>query len=521
MRTIRRRSKVDASELARLLTPRDDIVGELEDGDQAFRLGDGPFTHYRRQLQVVSPAEVTKDELVDAASQDVEVEVEETIEYRLPSGTWPFPVATLIAGALRRRPADGKLPLWAPPQRPDAQGMTVLMLLATLALVVGYHGTLLGQTMTFIADEFNVSNTMQGWALGLARIGGLLAVVLGALADRSGRRRVLTICLLGCIGSTALGAVTPNLAGLIGTQMVNRGTWAAAVALLGVIAAEEMPAGARAYALGILTMCTALGAGLALAILPVADQGTQAWRVLYAAPLLMIPLVLRYGRLLPETRRYARPHESVRLNTHMTYLILICAAMFLLNMFIGPAPQFRNEFLRDERGFSAGDLSLFAVLTAIPGALGILLGGRLAETAGRRAVASISAVAGAVLVALSFTLAGPSMWLAATVGTMSLAALAPSFTVYNSELFPTSLRGQATGIASMVAMAGSVVGLGAAGQMSDWFGSFGPAMGVIALGPVLMALLVWFRYPETKLRELEDLNPEDRLADGSRFTPPL
>jgi hypothetical protein len=46
--------------------------------------------------------------------------------------------------------------------------------------------------------------------------------------------------------------------------------------------------------------------------------------------------------------------------------------------------------------------------------------------------------------------------------------------------------------------------------MSDAFGRIGPGMAILAMGPLLLALLVLTAFPETAQRELEDLNPEDR-----------
>jgi hypothetical protein len=62
----------------------------------------------------------------------------------------------------------------------------------------------------------------------------------------------------------------------------------------------------------------------------------------------------------------------------------------------------------------------------------------------------------------------------------------------------------------LVALAGSVAGLLAVGGLSDQFGSIGPAMAIVGVGPVLLAFLVALAFPETARRELEDLNPEDR-----------
>jgi putative MFS transporter len=168
-------------------------------------------------------------------------------------------------------------------------------------------------------------------------------------------------------------------------------------------------------------------------------------------------------------------------------------------------------------------VSLFVLVTSTPGGIGIVAGGRLADTRGRRVVGATAAAVGTVLLAASFTLAGAGMWVATTLGTIFMAALEPTVRVYGPELFPTSLRGRATGILSTTAMAGSVVGLLAAGALADGLGSFGRAMGLLAIAPLGTAVLVLLLFPETARRELEDINPEDRLPgdDGFGVPPPV
>ena len=93
--------------------------------------------------------------------------------------------------ALLRRPPPGHTPWWSPPEAPDRRGSTALGTLCYLALVFGFIGTLLTQTITFAADEFDASKTDQSAVLSLVRIGVLGALVVTSLADRRGRRRVL------------------------------------------------------------------------------------------------------------------------------------------------------------------------------------------------------------------------------------------------------------------------------------------------------------------------------------------
>jgi MFS family permease len=91
------------------------------------------------------------------------------------------------------------------------------------------------------------------------------------------------------------------------------------------------------------------------------------------------------------------------------------------------------------------------------------------------------------------------------------AAVVPALGVYGPELFPTNLRGRANSILTLLSVAGAAFGLWLAGTLSDRWGSLGPAIAVLALGPVILAVLIILFYPETAHRELEDINPEDAV----------
>ena len=61
-------------------------------------------------------------------------------------------------------------------------------------------------------------------------------------------------------------------------------------------------------------------------------------------------------------------------------------------------------------------ISLFIVITSTPASIGIVVGGRLADTPGRRVVGAVAASVGAALIALSFVVGGLGMWVAALLG---------------------------------------------------------------------------------------------------------
>jgi sugar phosphate permease len=276
-----------------------------------------------------------------------------------------------------------------------------------------------------------------------------------------------------------------------------------------VIAAEEMPSGARAYAVSLVAMAGALGVGMTLWVLPLADVGDRSWRLLYVVALAGLPVVRHVSRHLRESRRFQVTHAAVGMAGHGRRFWLLAASALLLSLFTAPASQLMNEFLRDERGFSAARISMFTLLTNTPGAVGVILGGRLADTRGRRVVGAV-AISGGVVFTVAMVLAsGWPMWAFSVAGAMVGAATIPAIGVYGPELFPTAQRGRANGVIQILAVTGSSVGLLIAGSIADRSG-LGEAMTVLMVAPVLVGLIVLRFYPETAGLELEELNPEDR-----------
>ncbi len=499
----------------------DDPDGELEaDGDigiaadedadvrtATFALARGPMTIYRRDVRA-------------APVDDGRIEVTETTRFRSALGPWGAVVAFPVSRALRRtsgrtRPRS---PFWAPPEALDTRSGTVLGLLLTLALVAGYLGTVMTQTITFAADEFGRGTTAQGGALAAVRIGTLGSLVLVAMADRQGRRKLLLASLTAAILATVLGAFSPTLEVLGVSQTLARGFTTAVTLLLAVVAAEEMPAGARAYAISVMTMTGALGAGMAIWALPLADVGEQGWRILYVLPLLGLPVVARVRRTLPESLRFVRSHRSATvLRGHVGRLAAIGGAMFCAAAFGAPSSQLLNDFLRDERGFSAARISLFTILTSTPAGIALVAGGRLADTRGRRHVVAVGVAGGALLAAWGFTAHGWPLWAANLGGTMLGALAVPALGAYGPELFPTAARGKANGVLQLLSVAGSALGLVVAGIAKDRWGQLSDGIFLLLPLGLLVAVLALTVFPETARRELEDINPEDDVpgAPGS------
>jgi len=513
---------VDEAGLHALVVPRDDIL--LEDLDVADPAGhdfhfvceQGPFSTYERTVHA---------DRTDAGGYHVREEI--TWEVAIP--LWGALFRPLVARQLRRTgppevltedQAVRRAPWWSPPARLDARSSSVLGMLCGLSMLTGYLGTTITQTMTYAAKEFGASTAAQGATLATVRVGVLLSLVLVTLSDRRGRQKLLLVCAVGGVAASVAGAASPGLIALGSTQTVARAFATALALLIGVVSVEEMPAGGRAYAASVLAMTAALGAGMAVILLPLADMGLYAWRIIYVVPLLGLPFFIRLARRIPESRRFVKPHGRATMKGHRGRLALLAAASFAGLVFLAPISQFQNEFLRTEHGFTAVQLTIFTLATNTPGGIGIVVGGRLADLRGRRMIGAIASIGGAILLTIGYQVSGALLWIAWMAGTVVAAATVPALGVYGAELFPTALRGRANGLITLAGVGGSSIGLILAGRFETHFGSFGPGMAILAIGPFIVAALVLTLYPETAHVELEVLNPEDAAAAGAAAVAP-
>ena len=480
-----------------LIAPRTDLLTEREISPGRFTQTEGPFENYERVVQVSEHA-------------DGSVTVVEQTEFRMAVPLWRPLMHQLMKRALAETDRTPHQRWWWPTEVVSTRTTTLISLLAVLAILGGYLGTIISQTITFASEEFGASDTAQSDTLAAIRIGVLVALVFLRRADRLGRRPLIIGFMAGAIIFTIAGAFSGSLVSLGITQGVARGLTTGLATLVTLAASEEVPATMRTFILAVLTACAALGSGMVIWILPLADTGPGGWRIIYVAPAVFLPVLWWLARLLPETRRF-QAATSVRSpdEVNRKRLLMLLVTFFMLLVFASPASQLQNEYLRDHLGMTATNISFFRLVVSLPSGAAILIAGYLADRRGRRHIAAFGVLGGSLSSAMVYRSDGVALWLFATLGVLFLGAAIPTMRGYQAELFPTRSRARIGAWLDVIGVAGSAIGLLMVGRLADRIGGLGVAIPLLVIGPAISAFLLFFVFPETASKELEHLNPND------------
>ncbi len=388
----------------------------------------------------------------------------------------------------------------------------VLWLLALASIPFAFVNTLFTQTVSFAADDFGRTDSAIGVGAAITRWGVIIVPPIALFADRIGRRTMLVAAAWAAPLSAASGALAPNFEWLVVSQSLARPLALVINVLILVILTEEMSRETRARSVGLVAIASSVGAGVAVAALPLADTSDAGWRWLYLLSLIWLPVAFVLQRQLRETQRFTRVQtftDSVPVaRVSRSRLFTQIAAAFLISVFIASASVYFVNYLRDERNYNALMVSIFTIVTAMPAGLGLIIGGRIADRRGRRQVGAFSLAIGTLLVVVAFATAGPAMWISQLVGGFFLGISFPALGVYRGEMFPTAHRSAGAATVTACGLIGGSLGLIAAGQLLARGWSYGEVMATLALAPILVMVLVLTKFPETVHRELEDITPD-------------
>ncbi|HAX81712.1 MAG TPA: hypothetical protein DCY40_03990 [Actinobacteria bacterium] len=390
------------------------------------------------------------------------------------------------------------------PARPlQRREIAALALFAVIALAQGWTGAAITHVLPFVQDDYSLSDGAVFDLMMVIRVTSLLAIGFSWWGDHRGRRLPLLIAFALLPAATLASAVTSGADWLTATQAVARVGTIALSGLALVVLAEEVGPDVRGYAVGLYALVGALGTGLGLLLRPLGAASSDGWRLLFALsalPLLALPVLvcrMAESRAFVPTRQRP-PLTAVLRGSHARHFWPLAGISFAVSAFTAPAANLALLRLENDLDWSAGAASLLLAATSAPGViLGVLAGGRLADTWGRRPTEAAALTVG-VAGGLAFYLidGGWPMAVGILASNLGAFAFAPAFAAHRAELFPTGLRATAVAWIVNASILGGIAGFAAGRFVVD---AWGIPLTVAALGlVVLAAVALIIPLPETR-----------------------
>jgi putative MFS transporter len=398
----------------------------------------------------------------------------------------------------------------APALTPYQRRLFVFLSVATF--FEGYDFLALTQILPNLRAEFGLEKAWAGYLIAFINLGTLSAFLVVRLADRLGRRRLLTLTIAGYTVLTFLTGFAPNvyLFALLqlGARVFLIGEWAVSM----VIAAEEFPAARRGMVIGVIQACSSLGSIVCAGVVPFLLTTPYRWRTVYFVGIVPLVILAYARRGLRETERFAQMKapaaDFLRIwrTPYRARVLKLALIWFVSYVAAQNAIAFWKEFAVGERGFTDADVGRAITIAALASMPLIFAAGKLLDLVGRRPGATIIFALGALGVWGSYTLEGRlPLTVALVLGIFGASAFLPLLNAYNAELFPTELRGDAFAWANnILGRVGYVASPIVVGLIAERLHAFGPVVATTAIFPLVAIVLVWLLLPETNRRELED-----------------
>lgn len=431
-------------------------------------------------------------------------------------------------------------------ERTDGYLRTLLLLLLAATFFEGYDGAILALVLPSIRDTFNVAESQLGISRAIIELGLGGAFFLARAGDNWGRRKLLLFSVLGYTLMTTLTAFSWDLWSFTAFQSVSRVFLGAEYAVALTMIVEEFPKDRRARAIGILLMFSAIGAvAVALLLLAgIADIGSLEWRTLYLVGVIPLLFLAFFRRRIRETRRFEEHAISVsaaggslRVSffepwrpAYRRTLVLVGLTHLLRSLPLFGATAWFFYFAEREAGMRPTILYLIFIVAYGFGTLGYWVCGTLMERVGRRPTAIVYGLLAAASASALFQARSPlAIGVLLVVAVFFGLGMAPVLGAISTELFPTYIRNQSAAWArNIFEIAGFILGPLLVGVLGDHYtgalGSVGDTVSILILLFLPATWLVWRHLPETKGRELEEIEADLGIAGAAlqaRSQPPF
>ncbi len=333
-----------------------------------------------------------------------------------------------------------------------------------------------------------------GWAIG--------ALVIGALADRIGRRLALFTGVLLCSVGVFVTAYATSLPILVAIRFLTGAGAGSVLLLAAVLISEAWATGNRARMVGI--MMNAFPVGLIVA--GVIAQNVASWRtayllggstVLLAAAVLLVVRESEWwlqSEQAPSTSHTIRQLAQPALRRDVVIGSVLFGAMLvgLWAVFVW-MPTWVHKLSASE--MAQKNRGIANIMLGAGSLVGGLLSGPLSNAAGRRKAAALGYCGCLVLTAVTFVSGipvGPMMFSLAFVLSVCIGINQGVLGTYLNELFPTRVRAQATAVCMNGGRLVTAVTVIFVGVLVEVLGGYNNAIVVFSLAYVVGLVTLLF-----------------------------
>jgi len=375
----------------------------------------------------------------------------------------------------------------------------IILILGSAGFMVMANNWVVSPILPAIANDFGIPVTDAGLLITAYMIPfGLFQLVFGPLADRYGKRQIITASMVILTVATGLCAIGQALTDLAIYRFLT-GIFSACVMPVSLaLLADVFPVEERQSAIGMFMGISFLGQGLSMAI-----GGSIAffinWRgvfVLYAVLSIFATLLLMtVGRHIPSNKNpqshFIRPYFTLLSHSQSTWTYLV---VVLEGILINGAFSYLGGFLDDQ--FQLNYLQIGFVMTAfgVMAVIGGRLSGNLADKLGRRKVLLIGLAAATAANALFGAFRTSLTVIVCGVGLLGFGfMLAHSSLLTRATMFARKARGTAVSLVTFCFMGGGGVGTALGGKIiagSSYSSFFTLCGGVLAALLILAAVVI-------------------------------
>lgn len=432
----------------------------------------------------------------------------------------------------------------SPTPTPEVSEMTpylwaLMAMLVSATVFDAFNIAILSTVAPFIQQLHGLNHTEWGLVNMIIRIGAVVSFFILMLADRFGRRPLITLTILGYALFTGLTGLSQSIEAFTLWQFCSRIFLAAEFALALIIIGEEYPTRWRGFGISLLAGIGALGTIIAFLTARVVLARAD-WRTMYLLGLIPVALVFFFRLGMRETRRFdmlrseGKTHTSMREQLasmrvpfqprYRKRSLLVTLIWNCNHLVTSPAVTFWTIHASRDLGYAPQQ---YTVVVAAGYLFGFLVGapaaGFLLNRIGRRLTCGLYYLAAAVSIFTLFQVDSASLLLQTVLMSVTISTFLGAGAATNTfatELFPTEIR--ATGYSWTTNLFGRFTEIFsplAIGWLADRVG-IPWAVGVMSVGPIIGGLIVLRYAPETRGKTLEQISDELDGEAGSGHASP-